>query len=80
MCVADILCYSSTGLSWNLNFSQELFEREVPMVRVLMLALVDVYISSHDIGVYVWCPTSSSKFLVNSFFSILVGKKILLPL
>lgn len=70
--VAEILSFSSNSdLSWNLNFSRELLEREIPMVVHLTCLLNDVYVSSRDPNVRVWSLSSSSVFSIKSlFFSI----------
>lgn len=41
------------------------------MVGDLTMDLAEVYISPIDMDARIWCPTSSEKFSVKSFYSIL---------
>lgn len=51
--VADVPSFSSTGLSWNIDFSRLLFDREVPMIAHLIHLLNGVFISSNDNDVHI---------------------------
>lgn len=71
--IAEVLSQGPQGITWNLPFSHDLHEWEIPLVGQLMDDLNLVYISEEEADSCIWSPSSNDIFSYKSFSSILVG-------
>lgn len=71
--VCDVLSFSSPGLSWNLNFSRDLFNWEVDLLGNFLSNLKEVYISTSFPDIRIWNLESSENLSSKSFFMAMLS-------
>lgn len=71
--VAEILSPRSNGSLWNLLFTCDPYEWEIPLVGNLVEGLKLVYISSKNEDSLIWSPSPDGSFSSNLFLFVLIG-------
>lgn len=66
--VSEVISYSTSGFSWLLLFSRDLYDWEVNWVADLMLRLNDVFFSPSFVDQRVWALESSGNFSTKLVF------------
>lgn len=66
--VSDVISSSPSSLSWNIQFSHDLYDWEVDMVGDLMSLLKEVFLSQSFLDQRIWTLESSGKFSSKSLF------------
>lgn len=66
--MVDVLNSSSSGISWNLSFSRDLYDWEVDSLASLTLSLKEVFLSFDFLNMRVWVLESSGVFTSKSLF------------
>lgn len=71
--VADILSLNESCLYWNLDFTRDPYEWEIPLVGKLTDDLRLVFINSGEKDMQIWAPSPNDIVSSKSFFATLSG-------
>lgn len=71
--VEEVLSHTPNGLVWNLPFSGDLHDWEIPLVGQMMEDLKLVYIFGEVPDSHIWSLFANGSFSCKSFYLVLVG-------